>query len=92
MPEIYQLETELGFQIEKIKNFTLTTNLIYSILDQLDRKLYELFLKIKSKFNKYSPISKDKKVMLLITQTIKTLVSKFKSENNLIGNEDIDNA
>jgi hypothetical protein len=42
------------------------SNLNLRIIDELDRDLYELFLKIKSKFNMYSPINKDKKVMILI--------------------------
>jgi len=46
----------------------------YSVLDALDRKLYSLFLKIKSEFNRFSPVSKDKKVMNLIALTVNTAV------------------
>lgn len=51
MKVIDQLETEIGFQIEKIKSFDSVSKLNYVYIDEIDRKLYELFLKIKSKFN-----------------------------------------
>lgn len=60
-------------------------------IDELDRKLYELFLKIKSKFNQYAPVNQDQKVMMIIGKTIKTLISKYKTDNNLFENSDIVN-
>ncbi len=57
----------------------------YTKLDHLDRELYELFLKVKSKFNKYAPISKDLKVMMIIAKTVNVLLEKFAldaEENN----------
>ena len=59
MAVIDELETEIGYQIEKIKNFENVSKLDYVYIDEVDRKLYELFLKIKSKFNKFSPVNKD---------------------------------
>ncbi len=74
MEIVENLENELGFQIEKVKDFE-SSKLSYNVLDGLDRNLYDLFLRIKSEFNKYSPINKDKKVMNLIAKTINVLVS-----------------
>lgn len=73
MDIVEKLEQELGFQLEKVKDFK-SSKLSYSKIDVLDRKMYDLFLKIKSEFNKFSPINKDKKVMNLIAETINTLV------------------
>ena len=74
---IETLENEVGYQLEKLKAYDLVSKFNYNDLDELDRKLYDLFLKIKSEFNKYSPINKDKKIMLVIEQTIDKLVSTF---------------
>ncbi len=86
MKIIEDLETELGFQIDKIKTTNLLSESEYKNLVELDRRLYDLLLKIKKRFNKYSPINKDIKVMLLIAKTISTLVDNFiielKMENN----------
>lgn len=91
MEVIDELETEIGFQILKLKDFQLKSKLNFSFIDELDRKMYELFLKIKSKFNKFSPVNQDSKVMIIIGETVKALVSKYMSDNNLVGNEDLEN-
>ncbi len=44
----------------------MSSQLNYSSIDELDRKLYDLFLKIKSEFNAYSPINKDTKIMMVV--------------------------
>jgi len=49
-----------------MKVYGLTSKINFDGIDELDRKLYDLFLKLKSEFNKYSPINKDKKIMLVI--------------------------
>lgn len=57
MYNIDELESEIGFQIEKIKGFDSVSKLNYVYLDEIDRKYYELFLKIKQKFNKFAPVN-----------------------------------
>ena len=83
------LEDELGYQIEKSKTVKLSLQSNYSIIDALDRQLYDLFLQMKSKFNKYAPINKDKKVMIVISQTVQALVDKFMRDNKLDSNLDL---
>lgn len=69
--------------MEKMKNYGSLSKVNYVYVDHLDRKMYDLFLKIKSKFNKYAPINKDKKVMIIIGDTIKALLNNF-VENNML--------
>jgi len=89
MEVVEDLESQIGFLFEKTKTLHLVSKLNYIYIDEIDRKLYELFLKIKSKFNKYSPINKDQKVMMLIGKTITTLLTKYKEDNNLTFEDDI---
>lgn len=89
MEVVEDLETQIGFLFEKTKTLHLVSKLNYIYIDEIDRKLYELFLKIKSKFNKYSPINKDQKVMMLIGKTITTLLTKYKEDNNLTFVDDV---
>lgn len=89
MEVVDKLESQIGFHLEKIKSLRLVSKLNYVYIDEIDRKLYELFLKIKSKFNQFSPINKDQKVMMIIGKTVETLIKKYKEDNNLTFNDDI---
>lgn len=89
MKIIEDLENEIGFQVEKSKTLHSVSKISYAKLDELDRELYDLFLKIKSKFNKYAPINKDFKVMMIIAKTIDSLIEKFVIDTDQVENEEI---
>lgn len=61
-----KLEKEIGFQIEKYKMVDNNEEISFLVLDQLDRRLYDTFMGLKSEFNKYSPLSQDRKLMLMV--------------------------
>lgn len=82
MGTVDDLENELGFQIEKSKQIHAVSKINYSLIDKLDRRLYNLFLNIKTKFNKYAPVEKDIKVMTIISKTVEHMMDKFDQSNS----------
>ena len=80
MGAVDDLENELGFEIEKSKKTHAISKINYALVDRLDRRFYNLFLNIKTKFNKFAPVEKDLKVMSLITRAVERMIEKFREE------------
>ena len=77
MGTVDDLENELGFEIEKSKKIHAISKINYDLIDKLDRRFYNLFLNIKTKFNKYAPVEKDIKVLSLIAETVEKMIDKY---------------
>lgn len=80
MGAVDDLENELGFEIEKSKKTHAISKINYALVDRLDRRFYNLFLNIKSKFNKFAPVEKDLKVMSLMAKAVERMIEKFRED------------
>lgn len=77
MRAVAELESEIGFQIEKAKTGERIPTGDFSYLDALDKALYDFFLSIKSDFNKYAPVTRDVSVMREIVTKLKASIADF---------------
>lgn len=80
MGAVDDLENELGFEIEKSKKIHAISKINYDLIDKLDRRFYELFLNVKTKFNRYGPVEKDVKVLTLIGKAVQRAMEKYRDD------------
>ena len=77
MRAVAELESEIGFQIEKAKTIDLIPSADFTFIDQLDKLLYDFFLDIKNDYNKYAPVTRDLRVMKEIVDKLQQLIIGF---------------
>ena len=77
MRAVAELESEIGFQIEKAKTGERIPTGDFAHLDALDQSLYDFFLGVKCDFNKYAPVTRDASVMREIVARLKARIAEF---------------
>jgi hypothetical protein len=77
MRAVSELESEIGFQIEKAKAIGLSSSEDSIYVDKLDKQLYDFFLNVKNDFNKYAPVTRDVRVVNEIVEKLKSLIGEF---------------
>ena len=83
MDEVEDLENSIGDLIEKSKNESANSSgrLNLNLIEKLDQDIYNKFLNIKAKYNRFSPVRKDVQVLAMIKRDIKKFLQVF-LENN----------
>lgn len=83
MDEVEDLENAIGDLIEKTKTEAANNQgkLNLNLIEKLDQDIYNRFLTIKAKYNRFSPVRKDVQVLAMIKRDIKKFLQNF-MENN----------
>ena len=83
MDEVEDLENSIGDLIEQTKKQSASGagKLNLNLIEKLDQDIYNKFLTIKSKYNRFSPVRKDMQVLAMIKRDIKKFLQSF-LENN----------
>lgn len=83
MDEVEDLENAIGDLIEEKRKEAATHpgKLNLNLLEKLDQDIYNRFLDIKTKYNRFSPVSKDVQVLAMIKRDIKNFLKKFEESN-----------
>lgn len=83
MDEVEDLENNIGDLIEEKRKGAAGSpgELNLNLLEKLDQDIYNKFLDIKTKYNRYSPVSKDVQVLAMIKRDIKNFLKNFEEAN-----------
>jgi hypothetical protein len=83
MDEVEDLENAIGDLIEKTKTEAANNQgkVNLNLIEKLDQDIYNKFLTIKAKYNRFSPVRKDVQVLAMIKRDIKKFLQNF-MENN----------
>lgn len=79
MDEVEDLENAIGDLIERTKSESAMDKgrLNLNLVERLDQDIYNKFLNIKAKYNRFSPVRKDLQVLAMIKRDIKKFLSNF---------------
>lgn len=79
MDEVEDLENAIGDLIERTKSESAMGKgrLNLNLVERLDQDIYNKFLNIKAKYNRFSPVRKDLQVLAMIKRDIKKFLSNF---------------
>ena len=80
MAVVDELEASIGNCVEKAKGAVLSGRET-ELVESLDGQLYELFLKIKSDYNRFAPLNQDSKLLNEIAEKVSAMTKKFQSDN-----------
>lgn len=83
MDEVEDLENAIGDLIEKTKTEAANNQgkLNLNLIEKLDQDIYNRFLTIKAKYNRFSPVRKDVQVLAMIKRDIKKFLQNFMESN-----------
>ena len=83
MDEVEDLENAIGDLIEKTKTESANNQgkVNLNLLEKLDQDIYNKFLTIKAKYNRFSPVRKDVQVLAMIKRDIKKFLHNFMETN-----------
>lgn len=83
MDEVEDLENNIGDLIEEKRKESAAEpgKINLNLLEKLDQDIYNRFLDIKTKYNRFSPVSKDVQVLAMIKRDIKNFLKKFEESN-----------
>ena len=79
MDEVEDLENNIGQLIESKKNESADgkQKMNLNLVEKLDQDIYNRFLNIKAKYNRFSPVRKDAQVLAMIKRDIKKFLQNF---------------
>lgn len=79
MDEVEDLENAIGDLIERTKSESAAGKgrLNLNLIERLDQDIYNKFLNIKAKYNRFSPVRKDLQVLAMIKRDIKKFLASF---------------
>jgi len=83
MDEVEDLENAIGDLIEKTKTESANNQgkVNLNLIEKLDQDIYNKFLTIKAKYNRFSPVRKDVQVLAMIKRDIKKFLQNFMETN-----------
>ncbi len=81
MNSINILENKLGALFEQIKTQSHLSSINFSIIDSLDKYMYDCILQVKAQFNNFTPIRGNSEIIRAITQTFMRCMDKFREIN-----------